>query len=201
MRPALIALSLAVAAVPAVAQMPAPGSMNPAAVVAGTYTVDPGHTQVAWTLNHLGFSLYHGLFGNPTGTLALDPAKPAAAALTITFPIAKVVTTSDALNKHLMSADFFDADKFPTATFTSTRVTVSGTSATIMGNLTLKGVTKPVTLAAKFTGAGTNPMSKATTVGFEASATINRSDFGVNYAIPAVGDRVDLMITAAFEKK
>ena len=113
----------------------------------------------------------------------------------------KVITTSDALNKHLMSADFFDVEKFPTATFTSTKVTVSGTNATIVGNLTLKGVPKPVTLAAKFTGAGTNPMSKAVTIGFEANGTFKRSDFGVSYGVPAVGDQVDLMVTAAFERK
>ena len=204
MRTPLIAAGLALAAVvtfPLAAQMAAPGTANPSAVIAGTYTADPNHTQVAWTANHLGFSLYHGLFGSPTGTLTIDPAKPAAASLTITIPIDKVLTTSDALNKHLMSADFFDAAKFPTATFTSTKVTVSGTTARIDGNLTLKGVTKPVTLAAKFTGAGANPMSKATTVGFEAAATIKRSDFGVSYGLPAIGDMVDLAITGSFEKK
>jgi polyisoprenoid-binding protein YceI len=100
-----------------------------------------------------------------------------------------------------MSADFFDAAKFPNATFTSTKVTASGTSATVVGNLTLKGVTKPVTLAVKFTGAGANPMSKAVTVGFSATGTIKRSDFGINYGVPAVGDQVDLVLTGAFEKK
>ena len=201
MRPALIALTLAFAAAPAIAQMPAPGSMSTASITAGTYQVDPGHTQVAWTLNHLGFSLYHGLFGNPSGSLTLDPAKPKASALTITFPIANVVTTSDKLNTHLMSADFFDAAKFPTATFTSTKVTASGMSATVVGNLTLKGVTKPVTLAVQFTGAGANPMSKATTIGFSATGKVKRSDFGISYGIPAVGDEVDLALTGAFEKK
>ena len=201
MRIALTALSLALAATPVVAQMPAPGSMSTASITAGTYAVDSGHTQVAWTLNHLGFSLYHGLFGNPTGSLTLDPAKPNASTLTISFPIANVATTSDKLNQHLMSADFFDAAKFPTATFTSTKVTASGTSATVVGNLTLKGVTKPVTLAVKFTGAGANPMSKAVTVGFSATGTVKRSDFGISYGVPAVGDQVDLVLTGAFEKK
>jgi polyisoprenoid-binding protein YceI len=201
MRTALIALSFALAATPVVAQMPAPGSMSTSAITAGTYAVDGGHTQVAWTLNHLGFSLYHGLFGNPTGSLTLDPAKPNASTLTISFPIADVATTSSKLNTHLMSADFFDAAKFPNATFTSTKVTASGTSATVVGNLTLKGVTKPVTLAVKFTGAGANPMSKAVTVGFSATGTIKRSDFGINYGVPAVGDQVDLVLTGAFEKK
>ena len=203
MRPALVALSLALAAAPALlpAQMAAPGAMDPARVKAGTYAVDPAHTQVVWSVNHLGFNVYTGIFGNPTGSLTIDPAKPAAASIAITFPVAEVVTTSDKLNKHLMTPDFFDAARFPTATFRSTSVTANGTHATIAGNLTLKGVTKPVVLDATFTGAGANPMSKATTIGFEATARVKRSDFGVSYGVPMVGEMVDLKITAAFEKK
>ena len=199
MRLPLLALAL-VTALPAIGQT-VPGTPNAGAVTAGNYTVDGRHTQVAWTINHLGFNVYHGLFGNPTGTLALDPAHPAADKLTISFPIADVVTTVPALDKHIAAPDMFDAAKYPTGTFTSTKITVSGTRATIEGDLTLKGVTKPVTLDARFTGTGTNPISKATTVGFEATATINRGDFGINYLLPALGNRVDLAITAAFEKK
>ena len=203
MRPLLITLSLAIGvAIPVFAQQGTiPGSMSPKAVVAGTYVADGRHTQVAWTINHLGFNVYHGLFGDATGSLTIDPANPAAAKVDVSFPINKVVTTSDALNKHIMAADMMDATQFPNGTFTSTRVAVSGTSATIDGNLTLHGVTKPVTLAAKFTGVGTNPISKAATVGFEATTSIKRSDFGINFLLPSLGDRVDLQITAAFEKK
>ena len=121
-------------------------------MTAGTYTADPHHTQVAWTINHLGFNVYHGLFGNPTGTLKLDPAHPAADRLTISFPIADAVTTVPALNKHIAAPDMMDAAKYPTGSF-------------------------------------------------EATATINRGDFGINYLLPALGNRVDLAITAAFEKK
>ena len=200
MRKIVLALSLA-AAIPAFAQTPIPGSANVKAVTAGTYTADGRHTQVAWTINHLGFSLYHGLFGNASGSLTIDPAHPEAAKVTVSFPIADVVTTADALNKHLAAPDMMDAAKYPTGSFTSTKVTVNGTRATIEGNLTLKGVTKPVTLAATFTGVGTNPLNKAATVGFEATTSIKRSDYGITYLLPALGDRVDLAITAAFEKK
>jgi polyisoprenoid-binding protein YceI len=111
-----------------------------------------------------------------------------------------MTTTSAAFTKHLQSKDFFEVEKYPSAKFVSTSVTVDGQNAKIAGDLTLHGVTKPVTLDAKLTGAGTNPMSKAATVGFSATATIKRSDFGLGYAAPAVGDEVKLKITAAFEK-
>jgi len=189
--------------VPALAQAPTtrPGAPEASRVKAGTYTVDSGHTQVLFTVDHLGFSTYWGIFGGATGTLTLDPAKPTAATVSIEIPLSGVVTTSDRLNTHLKAPDFFDAAKFPTATFKSTAVAVSGTSAKISGNLTIKGVTKPVVLDAKFHGAGASPMSKAETIGFDATTTVKRSDFGVSYGLPMVSDEVPLKITVAFEKK
>lgn len=203
MRHALLALALATA-VPVLAQTPpttVPGAPVASRVKAGTYKVDPAHTQVAWTVNHLGFNAYHGLFGDPTGTLTLDPARPAAAALSIDIPINRLASTSDKLNEHLLSADFFDMAKYPTARFVSTKVQVKGTTARITGNLTLHGVTKPVVLDARFIGAGDNPMTKVPTIGFEATTAIKRSDFGISYGVPVVSDRVELRITAAFEKQ
>ena len=156
-------LSATIAALPAIAQLPkeAPGKADLARVTAGTYKVDPGHTEIAFSINHLGFSIYHGLFVGPSGTLTLDPAKPNAAKVVVDFPIDGVRTTSAKLDEHLKSPDFFDAAKFPTAHFESTSVVASGMNATINGNLTLKGVTQPVTLQAKFIGAGKGPMNGA----------------------------------------
>ena len=105
-----------------------------------------------------------------------------------------------ALDAHLKRADFFEAEKYPTATFTSTRIVARGTGATITGNLTLKGVTKPVTLAATFVGAGPGPMgAHKTNVGFHATTSIMRSQWGIAFGILLVSDRVDLVINAAFE--
>lgn len=193
---------LAAVAVPAVAQGPAtqPGRADPSLAVAGSYHVDSGHTQVLFTVNHLGFSQYTGQFTQPTGTLTLDPRNPANSRVSISFPIDKVSTTVAALDAHLKRADFFDAAKFPTGTFVSTAIRANDTRATITGNLTLRGVTRPVTLQASFVGAGKGPMgAKKTNVGFHATTTINRSDFGITYGIPMVSDRVDLEINAAFE--
>lgn len=183
-------------------QMPtaAPGAPIASRVAAGTYTVDAGHTQVLFTVNHMGFSTYSGQFTQPTGTLVLDPKNHANDRVEIVFPIDRVSTTMPALDAHLKRADFFDAAKYPEGRFVSTRVTVRGSNATIGGNLTLRGVTRPVVLAAKFVGAGTAPMgAHKTNVGFSATTSIKRSDFGIIYGIPLVSDKVDLVINAAFE--
>lgn len=207
-----IALPLALVAVaaPMVAQMPeVPGKADKARVTAGTYTADAGHSLVAWKVNHFGFNDYFGLFGDVTGSLTLDPANPAAASVSVKIPVSKVVTASAGLTSHLLkpaaegkSADFFGAAPAD-ATFVSTSVVpgADGMSAKITGNLTLNGVTKPVTIDATFAGAGNNPFTKAATVGFHGKAVIKRSDFNVKYGLPFVSDDVTLDITAAFEKK
>lgn len=200
MKAQLVAFALIGLTAPAFAQGQQ-GAEAAAKVTAGTYTVDTDHTQIAWGINHLGFNVYYGIFGGTTGTLTLDPAKLASASVSLTIPIEQVTTTSEKLNAHLKTADFFDTTKFPTATFKSTGVVVDGLKAKITGDLTLKGITKPVVLDARFTGAGPNPMSKIETVGFEARATIKRSDYGITYALPVLGDEVSLHITAAFERR
>ena len=149
----------------------------------------------------MGFSPLTGLFGVASGTLVLDPKKPSEAKLDITIPIASLRVTSDGFAKHLASPEFFDAEKFPTATFKSTKVTVNDDDATIEGDLTLHGVTKRVTLDAELFGAGINPMSKVENIGFTASADIKRSDFGMGYAVPVVSDEVELDIVGAFAKQ
>jgi polyisoprenoid-binding protein YceI len=114
--------------------------------------------------------------------------------------VLKDIQTGKFLDEHLMKPEFFDAAKFPTATFQSTSVKVNGESADIIGKLTIKGVMKDVTLHARFVGAGMNSFMKKDTVGFDAEATIKRSDFNMGYGVPMVGDEVALQIAAAFEK-
>lgn len=206
----VLPLALAAAAAPMVAQMPeAPGKADKSRVVAGSYTADAGHSLVAWKVNHFGFNDYFGLFGDVTGTLELDPANPSAAKVSVKIPVAKVVTVNQGLTSHLLkpaaegkSADFFGAAPAD-ATFVSTSVApgADGMSAKITGDLTLNGVTKPVTVDATFAGAGTNPFSKAATLGFHGKAALKRSDFNIKYGLPFVSDDVMLDITVAFEKK
>ena len=205
----LLACAAAALAVPAIAQvaMPVaakPGSAIPGApvaarVTAGNYKVDTNHTQVVWTLNHMGFTPLSGDFAASGGSLELDPARPEAAKVTVNFTMGTMTTLVPAFTTHLLSADLLNVAKYPTASFTSTAVTVNGTNAKITGNLTLLGVTKPVTLDARFYGAGDNPRSKKLNIGFSAKTSIKRSEFGIMYG-PTVGDEVELEIYAAFEK-
>lgn len=183
-----------------------PGQPDPTRVVAGSYTADPAHSLIAWEVNHFGFSDYIGLFGDVTGTLTIDPANISAASVDVTIPIAKVTTANAGLTEHLLRAgkdgakpDFFGPEPSD-ARFVSTSVSASDTTAKIDGNLTLNGITKPVTLNAEFTGAGSNPANKKATVGFSATTMIKRSDFGIDTAIPLVSDEVELEIHVAFEK-
>ena len=208
-RPALLVVaSLSLLAVPLVAQMPteAPGKPDASRVAAGTYKLDPDHALIGWRVDHLGFSDYFGIFGSSTGTLVLDPKNPAAARVEVTIPVSKVLTAHNGLTEHLLrpgkdggKPDFFGPNPAD-ARFVSTQVApgTDGTSATIVGDLTLNGQTHPVTIAARFKGAGTFPGGKPT-VGFQGKATISRSQWGIATGVPLVGDAVELDISAPFE--
>jgi polyisoprenoid-binding protein YceI len=174
-------------------------STNPATVKAGTYKVESYHTQANFSVSHFGFTNFSGVFSGASGTLVLDPAKPTAAKLDVTIPVQSVQTTVAVLDGMLKGDQWFDSAKFPNATFTSTKVVLSGRNAAVIsGNLTLHGVTKPITLKARFIGAGVNPLDKSFTAGFEATGTIKRSEFGVSTYVPLVGDDVHLALNGAF---
>ena len=163
-------------ATPVLAQTP--GAPDVSRVAAATYKVDANHTQAVWSVDHMGFSILYGMFGSMSGTLTLDPAKPEAAKVSIEIPMSGLTTTSAGFTKHLSGADFFDVEKFPTAKFESTSVVVSGQTAKITGNLTLHGVTKPVTFKATFNGEGKDPWG-GERAGFNATTTLNLNDFGI----------------------
>jgi polyisoprenoid-binding protein YceI len=175
---------------------------DPAKVEAGTYTLDPDHTQVEFGVMHLGFTPYYGRFSDASGKLVLSPHNPAESKLEVTIPAASISTTSDKLTGELKGADWLDAQKFPDITFRSTQVTPSGAgTAKVTGNLTLHGVTRPVTLDVKLVGSGTNPLDKHYTVGFSATGQISRSEFGVTKYVPLIGDELKLTLSGAFEQQ
>ena len=175
---------------------------DPAAVSAGTYALETSHARVVFSLSHMGFSTWYGDFSGATGTLTLDPKNAAAAALDVTIPVASVSTTNAKVDSELKAANWLDAGQFPTITFKSTKVTLTGTTtAQVAGDLTLHGVTRPVVLDATFKASGVNMLTKAYTVGFEVKGKIKRSDFGVKTYVPLIGDDVDVVISAPFEKK
>jgi polyisoprenoid-binding protein YceI len=194
---ALLLASASFAAAPA-----GPANTDPKAVQAGSYTVEPHHTRVQFTVSHMGFTDWTGDFTGVSGALQLDPAHPEASTLDISIPVASLTTTNTTLDGELKSAQWLDAGQFPAIHFVSTGVTRTGVNAArIAGNLTFHGVTRPVTLDAHFNGAGVNPLDKSYTAGFNATTTIHRSDFGVKTYVPLIGDETAIRISAAFVRK
>ena len=167
----------------------------------GEFALDASHAKIIFSTTHFGFSTYYGLFTNFDAKLNFDTSVPAKSTLDVTIHLDGIDTTNAKLDEHLKSADFFDVAHFPVATFKATKVEVTGPAVgKITGDLTLHGVTKPITLETSFNGGGLNPMSKAYVVGFNATGTIKRSDFGIKTYVPAVGDDVNLIISAEFDR-
>ena len=159
-----------------------------------TYRLDPTHTAVTWHVNHFGFSTPSGKFMNVDGTLVLDEANPAASSVKVEIKIADGKSGVTKLDEHLVGPEFFDVAKFPIATFTSTKVELTGKdTAKVTGDLTIHGITKPATLDVKLNKIGENFM-KVPTAGFTASTTLKRSDFGMMAYLPNLGDDVKIDI-------
>ena len=188
------------AAAPAATEAPAAAPAEPAVEAikgqSGTYTLDPTHTDVLVEWTHFGFSKPSAHFGITEGKLVYDADDASKSSVEVTIPVTAIDTFVPKLDEHLKSADFFDAGKFPTATFKSTSVAAAGTNKlTVTGDLTVKGITKPVTLDVTLNGAGEHPMAKKQAIGFSATGTIKRTDFGVGAYAPNVSDEVQLRIT------
>jgi len=166
-----------------------------APVVAADYKTDPSHTHVLFLVNHLGFSNMIGLFGDTTGTISLDPANVAASKLNVDIKTASLQSQFGPRDTDLKGADWFNVAEFPDMTFVGkTFAKKDEKSGVVAGDLTLLGVTKPVTLEVTFNKAGVRPTDKADAVGFSARGSLNRSDFGMKTFIPYIGDKVDLII-------
>jgi len=161
---------------------------------AASFTIDPNHTFPHFAVNHLGFSTLHGRFNKSSGKLTMDTAAKAGS-LEFTVDIASIDTGHAKRDDHLRGPDFFNATEFPTMTFKSSAVNFSGDKVTrVSGSLTILGVTRSVTWEVQRMGCGANPFSKKETCGFDAKATINRSEFGMKYGIPVLGDEIALYI-------
>jgi len=161
-----------------------------------TFTLDNSHTYVLWSIKHLGFSTQAGKW-YANGQLFFDKEHPDQSRVKVTININDLVTGLPELDKHLKGKLFFDAEHFPTATFASNKVTVlNKNTADVQGMLTLHGVTKSVVLHVTFNKEGINPISNKMSVGFTATATIKRSDFGINALLPELGDQINLLIGA-----
>ena len=198
----------------------APAAPTPVAITvpAGDYVVDPTHASVTFKLQHLGLSHYALRFKTYDATVSFDPANISASKVTASIKPSDLVVgyPADYVKNHpgtkfksweddlANSTNFLDAAKFPAITFTSTSVEPSGErTAKVTGDLTLKGVTKPVTLDVTFSGeTASHYFAKVPAVGFSATGTFKRSDFGFDYLLPAVvGDDVQVEIEGDFIQK
>ena len=161
-----------------------------------TYKLDPGHTMVLFSWNHFGYSNPTADLGLGEGTLVFDEQHPANSSVEVTLPLARLDTHVPALDEHLKKPDFLNADQYPVVTFKSTEVQpLGGNKFKVTGNLTVHGVTRPVVLDATLNKVGPHPMTKAPSIGFDATASIKRSDFGVGAYVPNVSDELTIRIT------
>jgi polyisoprenoid-binding protein YceI len=161
-----------------------------------TYKLDPDHTMVLFSWNHFGYSNPTADLGLSDGTLVFDEQHPAQSSVQVTLPLARLDTHVPALDEHLKKPDFLDAGKYPTVTFKSTAVQpLGGNKFKVTGNLTVHGVTRPVVLDATLNKIGPHPMSKAQSIGFDATTSLKRSDFGVGAYVPSVSDDITIRIT------
>jgi polyisoprenoid-binding protein YceI len=167
----------------------------------GTWTIDPSHTEVAFSVRHLGVSKVRGRFTGVEGKLAIGDGL-ADTRLDVSVDLSTVDTGSADRDAHLRSSDFFNTDTHPTMTFTSTTIRGSGEEYVLDGDLTVNGITKPLSLEVEFNGVVTNPFTQGQQAGFSAKGKLNRKDFGIEWNMPLngggllVGDKVDISIEA-----
>lgn len=147
-----------------------------------TWIIDPAHSSVEFSVRHMMVTTVRGSFGEFSGRIEFDPERPEQASVEAVIQAASINTGTADRDAHLRSADFFDVEQFPTLTFKSTRVEAQdSTQAKIHGELTMHGVTQPVTLDVQFLGEQKNPFTGTATVGFEASTAVNRENFGLTW--------------------
>ncbi|MFN6977724.1 MAG: YceI family protein [Gemmobacter sp.] len=176
----LVTTALALAAAPALA--------------ADRYVLDASHAQIVFSYDHLGYSTGFGMFSGFGGEILWDKADPAASSVTVAFPVTTMLTGWEARFAHFMSPDFFGGRD--AVTFASTAITVTGeNTADITGDLTMNGVTQPVTLAARLNKAGMHPLENREWAGFDASVTLSRSAFDLGAYVPFIGDAVEVRIS------
>ncbi len=162
----------------------------------GSYTLDPTHTYVHFAVSHLGFSTMHGRFDQTSGQFSIDFSAETASVKAV-IEASSISTGMKKRDDHLRSPDFFNTIEFPKISYQSTQIKFNDhVPAVIEGELTLLGVTKPVTLTITAFKCGTNPMNKKEMCGIDAEGKLKRSDFGMNYALPGVGDDLKLTIEA-----
>ncbi|HTP76295.1 MAG TPA: YceI family protein [Rhizomicrobium sp.] len=202
MRRFALALGLSVIALSGAAHADGP-SVDPKEAPAGAYQTESRHTLVLFAIPHLGLTDYYGRFEKISGTLNFNPGAPEKSSVSATIDTSSVNVMNSELMGQLVGPAVFDSANFPTATFKSTSIERTGpTTGKMTGDLTIHGVTKPVVFDIRFNGGMSAPLGNAYNLGFHATATIKRSDYGLDKMMwkSFVGDDVTLIIEALFEQ-
>jgi len=173
-------------------------SINIPGYVAGTWDIDPAHSEVGFVVRHLVVTKVRGRFANFSGTI-VTAENPLESSVDIEVDLNSITTNQEQRDGHLRSADFFEVETYPTMTYKAAGARQDGDKFVLDGELTLKGVTKVVPLTFELNGIGENPLAGGTVAGFSGSATINRKDFNVNFegvqnGIAIVSDKIDIHI-------
>jgi polyisoprenoid-binding protein YceI len=207
MRRALAALALATMTPLAMTVLATPVAVaapdtNPAESPSGTYGMDTSHTSVHWSISHLGLSIYTARFDRVNGTLEWNAAAPERSTLTADIDAASVSTGLPSFDDKLEGTDYFSAAAHPRITFVSTAIERTGpTTGRVTGNLTMRGVTRPVVMDVTFNGGMFNMFARTHAIGFSATTTINRSDWGLTANLPVIGEQVTIRIETEFLRR
>lgn len=165
-----------------------------------TFKLDPVHSSLLFKVKHLGVSYSYGRFNSPEGQIVWDSADPTKSTINVSVKTAAIDTDNAKRDEHLKSPDFFDAKQFPTLSFKSTSVKPSGENKyEVTGDLTVRGVTKPITVTLEHVGTNSGP--RGTKTGFDGQFTINRQDFGVAYMPQGIGDEVTIFVALEADKQ
>lgn len=162
---------------------------------AQNYQIDPVHTSLVFRVKHMDTAFVYGMFRDIKGTVVVDEANPARSSINIEVDANSVFTANEQRDNHLRSPDFFNTRQFPTITFRSTEVRrINANTVQVRGNLTIRGITRPITTNVTLTGKGRNPRGQDI-IGFETTFNIRRSEFGIRYGLPGLGDDVRIMLS------
>lgn len=174
------------------------GAATSAVAEPQNYVLDPSHSQIVFSYNHLGYSTTYGMFSGFEGEITFDQENPAASSVAVTMPVRSMITGWEERFSAFMSADFLDTPEGDgeLVSFSSTSIQITGeATALISGDLTLNGTTKSVVLDAKLNATGMHPLAQREWAGFDATTTLSRSDYGLGAFVPFIGDEVEVLIS------